>query len=86
MNHHTEEQTMHHHTFRLAAASVALASLMACVAGCQFADFRGSRNAAQRAASRNDGERLSDRQVADVQLSLAHSLEQQGKLGQALEA
>ncbi len=71
------------HEFRLAAA---LAGVLACVTGCQFPDFRGSRDAAQNPAAGRDVARLSDRQVADVQLSMAHSHEQQGDHNRALDA
>lgn len=75
---------MQNNMWRLAAA--VLASLVICAAGCQFPNFLGRRDAAQNSPSRGDGQRLSDRQVADVQLSLARSFEQQGEHGRALDA
>ena len=78
------ETIMHSNTWRL--ATTALASLLACAAGCQFPDFHGLRDAAQNATSGRDVERLSERQIANVQLSLARSLEQEGDASRALDA
>jgi Tfp pilus assembly protein PilF len=67
-------------------ASVALASLLIGAAGCQFPDFRGVRDSAQNTPSGKDVARLSDRQVADVQLSMGHSYENQGDFNRAVDA
>jgi Tfp pilus assembly protein PilF len=63
-----------------------LANLLIGAAGCQIADFRDSPGTVRNTSAGNDPERLSDRQVADVQLSLARSLEQQGETTKALDA
>lgn len=67
-------------------AAAVLTSLMIFATGCQFPDFRGIRNAAQDTPSGGDVQRLSDRQLSNVQLSMARSLEQQGEHSQALDA
>jgi Tfp pilus assembly protein PilF len=54
------------------------------IVGCQLADFRGKRDSA-RGESLGDAERLSSNQISDVKVSLARSLEQQGKSDRALE-
>src|SRR5580658_9404384 len=78
-----KEIIMQSNSWRLVAD---LASLLTCTTGCQFPGFRDSRDAVQNVSSGGDVERLSDRQVADVQLSLARSLEQQREYSRALDA
>lgn len=62
---------MHYKTLRL--ASIALTGLLACATGCQITDL-GSHSPA-RPATDDAVERLSDRQIAEVKLSLARTLE-----------
>lgn len=57
-----------------------------CTAGCQFADFQGSRGSPKTVARTDKGRALSQRQVADVQLSLARSLEAEGQADAAMDA
>src|SRR5262245_47304655 len=73
-------------TRRLKPAVFVIANLLLCAAGCQLADFRGGSSTDRSNLSDNAGERLSDRQIADVQLSLARSLERQGETTRALDA
>lgn len=58
---------------------------LACAAGCRFPDFLRYRGSPQNSDA-SDTQRLSKRQVREVQLSLAHSLEQQGDDLAALDA
>jgi len=61
--------------------------LLTAVAGCRFPDFRrNNRVAASNSSVGDDISRLSNRQIASVQFSLARSLEQQGDSAQAMEA
>lgn len=61
--------------------------LLTTVAGCRFPDFlRNNRVTASNPSAGDDISRLSNRQVADVQFSLARSLEQQGESARAMEA
>jgi Tfp pilus assembly protein PilF len=63
-------------------AAMTLAGVVVFLAGCQFPSFRSAKR-----ASPDDHDRpLNDRQVADVQLSLARSLEQRGEIEPALKA
>lgn len=64
---------------------VAVLLSVACAAGCRFPDFMRYRNSPQNSDS-TDNQRLSKRQVTEVQLSLAHSLEKQGDDLAALDA
>jgi Tfp pilus assembly protein PilF len=85
MNRNRGEKNMRPNTLRLAAA-MALASLVfACAAGCQTGGFFAGKNA-KRATSADQTERLSDRQVADVKISMARSLEQRGEVDSAIQA
>ncbi len=63
-------------------AAIAGTAVVACLAGCQFAGFRQAR----RETPEHYDRPLNDRQVADVQLSLARSLELRGELEPALNA
>lgn len=73
-------------TRSLKPAGFVLCILLVCAAGCQLADFHGGRSLARNAGSDNGTDRLSDGQIADVQLALARSLEQQGETIRALDA
>jgi Flp pilus assembly protein TadD len=75
---------MQHNTLRL-TATIALTSLLACAVGCQTADFFAGRKGT-RANSAEKPERLSSRQVADVKISMARSLEQRGDVESAIQA
>jgi Flp pilus assembly protein TadD len=63
-----------------------LCYVLLCATGCRLADFHGGSGAAGDSSSASDAARLSDRQLGDVQLSLARSLEQQGETARALDA
>lgn len=63
-------------------AVMTLGGVAVFLAGCQFPSFRS----AQRASPEDHDRPLNSRQVADVQLSLARSLEQRGETEPALNA
>ena len=61
--------------------------LAACsLAGCNLPDFRLHRDRAATSAPRERNKKLSGRQVEDVQLSMARSLELEGKYDAAMDA
>lgn len=66
-------------------AALSLAGLLACVAGCQFPELISRHSTSPEAPVDEDVSHLSDRQVADVKLSMARSLEQRGEHDRALE-
>lgn len=64
------------------SAAIVLAGVTVLMAGCQFAGFRSD---PQESADQGDRP-LNGRQVADIQLSLARSLERRGEIEPALDA
>lgn len=56
------------------------------LAGCRLDKVRCSRRAAKPAAGCNEDRRLMEKQIADVQLSLARTLEIQGEIDEAIDA
>lgn len=71
----------------LAATSAVLVAVALCgLPGCHLSDFRFGEKLANASASGKGKPPLSDQQVADVQLSLARTLEAQGEIDAAMDA
>ncbi|HUY87710.1 MAG TPA: tetratricopeptide repeat protein [Pirellulales bacterium] len=56
------------------------------LAGCRLDELRFGRGAAKTSARSEEVQRLSEKQVADVQLSLARTLEMEGEIDAAMDA
>lgn len=67
-------------------ATVIGTSLLACLSGCQLPAFPADRAANNTLGGDNAAPRLTKRQITDVQLSVARSLELQGETERAMDA